>query len=45
MALEINTITTPFIFNVTVNCYLNRTEGGFILIDTPKTHNPASSKT
>lgn len=37
MILDINTITTPFIFRITVNCYLIRTEGGFILVDTAKT--------
>lgn len=36
MILAINTITTPFIFRITVNCYLVRTEGGFILIDMAK---------
>jgi len=34
MTLEISTITTPFIFNVSVNCYLVRTGDGFVLIDT-----------
>ena len=38
MTLEINTITTPFIFNVSVNCYLVRTGDGFILIDTGRTN-------
>ncbi len=37
MNLEINTITIPFIFNITVNCYLLKTDSGFILIDTAKT--------
>lgn len=37
MTLKINTITTPFIFHITVNCYLVRTDIGFILIDTAKT--------
>ncbi len=35
--MEINTITFPFIFGVTVNCYLIKTENGFILIDTGTT--------
>jgi hydroxyacylglutathione hydrolase len=34
MTLDIQTIATPFIFRVTVNYYLIRTEGGFPLIDT-----------
>ena len=38
MTLEINTLTTPFIFNVSVNCYLVRTGDGFILIDTGRTN-------
>jgi len=38
MTLEINTITTPFVFNVSVNCYLVRTDDGFILIDTGRTN-------
>ena len=37
MTLEINTITTPFVFNVSVNCYLVRTGDGFVLIDTGST--------
>ncbi|NOK58915.1 MAG: MBL fold metallo-hydrolase [Chloroflexi bacterium AL-W] len=37
MTLEIKTITTPFIFNITVNCHLVKTDCGFILIDTAKT--------
>ncbi len=36
MTLEIQTITTPFILNVTVNCYLIKTAEGFVLIDTAK---------
>lgn len=36
--MEINTLTTPFIFNVSVNCYLVRTGDGFILIDTGRTN-------
>jgi hydroxyacylglutathione hydrolase len=36
--LEINTLTTPFVFNVSVNCYLVRTGDGFILIDTGRTN-------
>jgi glyoxylase-like metal-dependent hydrolase (beta-lactamase superfamily II) len=39
MTLEINTITTPFVFNVSVNCYLVRTGDGFVLIDTGRTKN------
>lgn len=38
MTLEINTITTPFVFNVSVNCYLVRTGDGFVLIDTGRTN-------
>jgi len=38
MTLEINTLTTPFVFNVSVNCYLVRTGDGFILIDTGMTN-------
>lgn len=34
--LNISTITTPFIFNITVNCYLVKLDDGFILIDTAK---------
>ena len=34
MTLEINTLTTPFIFNTTVNCYLARIGDKFVLIDT-----------
>ena len=36
--MEINTLTTPFVFNVSVNCYLVRTSDGFILIDTGRTN-------
>jgi hydroxyacylglutathione hydrolase len=36
MTLAINTITVPFILHVTVNCYLVRTDSGFILIDTAR---------
>jgi glyoxylase-like metal-dependent hydrolase (beta-lactamase superfamily II) len=32
--MEIRIITTPFILNVSINCYLVRTGKGFILIDT-----------
>jgi glyoxylase-like metal-dependent hydrolase (beta-lactamase superfamily II) len=32
--MEISTITTPFVFNISVNCYLVKTGGGYILIDT-----------
>jgi hydroxyacylglutathione hydrolase len=35
--LEIQTITVPFMLHITVNCYLIRAEGGFLLIDTGKT--------
>ena len=34
MTLEIKTITTHFVFNTYVNCYLVKTDTGFILIDT-----------
>jgi hydroxyacylglutathione hydrolase len=33
---EIKTITVPFILGVSVNCYLVRTDGGHVLIDTGK---------
>jgi len=36
--LEINILTTPFIFNVSVNCYLVRTGDEFVLIDTGMTN-------
>lgn len=36
MPSTIQTITTPFIFNISVNCYLVRIQNGFILIDTAK---------
>lgn len=32
--MEIHTITMPFIFQITVNCYLLKTDIGFVLIDT-----------
>ena len=38
MTLEIKTITTPFVFNVSVNCYLVRTADGYTLIDTGRTN-------
>ena len=38
MTLEINILTTPFVFNVSVNCYLVRTGDGFIMIDTGRTN-------
>ena len=38
MTLEINTIAMPFVFNVSVNCYLVRTSHGFILIDAGRTN-------
>ena len=38
MTLEITTLTTPFIFNATVNCYLVKTGDNFILIDTGMTN-------
>src|SRR5512136_660258 len=34
MTSKISTLSTPFIFRVTVNCHLIRTDDGFILIDT-----------
>lgn len=37
MTFEITPITTPFILHITVNCYLVKTDKGFILIDTAKT--------
>ncbi len=36
--MEIKTITTPFILNVSINCYLVRTGDGFVLIDTGVTN-------
>lgn len=36
MALQIHTITMPFIFGITVNCYLLNSGNNFILIDTGK---------
>ena len=36
--MEINILTTPFIFNVSVNCYLVRTGDEFVLIDTGMTN-------
>jgi len=38
MPLEIHTLTTPFVFNTFVNCYLVRTGEGFVLIDTGMTN-------
>jgi len=38
MTSEIKTITTPFVFNVSVNCYLVKTGDGYILIDTGRTN-------
>ena len=35
--MEIKILTTPFILNVSINCYLIRTSKGFILIDTGRT--------
>lgn len=34
MNAQVQIITTPFIFNISVNCYLVRVNEGFILIDT-----------
>ncbi len=34
MTAKIKTITTPFVFSVSVNCYLIRAGDGYILIDT-----------
>jgi hydroxyacylglutathione hydrolase len=34
--MEIKPITIPFVFNVSVNCYLVRTGDGYVLIDTGK---------
>jgi glyoxylase-like metal-dependent hydrolase (beta-lactamase superfamily II) len=36
--VEIKTVTTPFILNVSINCYLVRTGKGFILIDTGRSN-------
>ena len=36
--MEIRTITTPFILNVSINCHLVRTSYGFILIDTGRSN-------
>jgi glyoxylase-like metal-dependent hydrolase (beta-lactamase superfamily II) len=38
MTLEINILTTPFVFNTSVNCYLVKTGDGFVLIDTGVTN-------
>jgi hydroxyacylglutathione hydrolase len=38
VTLEIKTIATPFVLNVSVNCYLVRTGDGYILIDTGRTN-------
>jgi len=38
MTLETNILTTPFVFNTSVNCYLVRTGDGFVLIDTGVTN-------
>ena len=32
--MEIKTITIPFMFNISVNCYLVKAGDGYILIDT-----------
>lgn len=37
ITMEIKILTTPFILNVSINCYLIRTSKGFILIDTGRT--------
>ena len=42
MTLEIKPITTPFIFRITVNCYLIKTDNGFVLIDTAQARNRAT---
>lgn len=34
--MKIETITTPFILHITVNCYLVEAEDGFVLIDTAR---------
>jgi glyoxylase-like metal-dependent hydrolase (beta-lactamase superfamily II) len=34
--LEIIPVSTPFVFRTTVNCYLVRTDDGFVLIDTAR---------
>jgi glyoxylase-like metal-dependent hydrolase (beta-lactamase superfamily II) len=34
MTFETNILTTPFVFNASVNCYLVRAGDGFVLIDT-----------
>jgi hydroxyacylglutathione hydrolase len=44
LTLQIHTITTPFMFNVSVNCYLVKTSDGFILIDTGWTKRRAKIK-
>ena len=41
MALTITAITTPFILNVSVNCYLVRTDEDFVLIDSGRRQNLA----
>jgi len=37
MTTQITTITTPFMFNVSVNCYLLRSGEEYTLIDTGMT--------
>jgi len=39
MPYQIQTITFPFMLNVSVNCYLISVEGGFILLDTVRAKN------
>ena len=34
MNLEVHTLTTPFVFHISVSCNLVKTEKGFVLIDT-----------
>lgn len=36
--MDVKTITTPFLFNVSINCYLVTTSNGFILIDTGRSN-------
>jgi glyoxylase-like metal-dependent hydrolase (beta-lactamase superfamily II) len=37
MVSDIEVITTPLFLNVSINCYLVNTDGGFVLIDTGRT--------
>jgi len=38
MTIEVKTITTPFIFNASINCFLVKASNEFILIDTGRSN-------